>query len=247
VKRRLFNALAGLSLVLCLATATLWIRSYRTADRLWLFARDGDWIQLRADTGVIELQIIRARTPRSPREPLVESYFYSHPPAGIILSHEFHGAYTPDQKTWVRGNFAVACKIERIPLSDRERAIQQVMLNAYLARQEMLFSIKFYDNPQIRTRIEHERRDSEFNIEYLQGLLYPVRPGAMWTLLLPARLLASLFMILPAIQLFLRIKTRRLPPGLCSNCGYDLRATPTRCPECGAIPSHQQISPPKIL
>jgi hypothetical protein len=62
--------------------------------------------------------------------------------------------------------------------------------------------------------------------------------GTQRALWLPHWSLVLLFAILPALRLRAAIRSRELRRvGLCPKCGYDLRATPDRCPECGAAPA----------
>jgi hypothetical protein len=51
-------------------------------------------------------------------------------------------------------------------------------------------------------------------------------------ILFPFWILCSVTAILPAFVTARRFGSK-IMPGFCSNCGYDLRATKDRCPECG--------------
>jgi hypothetical protein len=51
-----------------------------------------------------------------------------------------------------------------------------------------------------------------------------------WVLILPA-------LLLPVVALVRYRQAKWARAGLCPHCGYDLRATPDRCPECGHAPA----------
>lgn len=59
--------------------------------------------------------------------------------------------------------------------------------------------------------------------------------------IVPDWLVAALMALMPVFILTRLLRStrrtqRRIAKDLCPACGYDLRASPDRCPECGAVP-----------
>jgi hypothetical protein len=156
VKRRLFTVLAVLSLILCLATAVLWVRSYRVGDSLFV-CRSGKFTEFASAGGYLHLQVGSTSYPD-------QSVWRTGPPYYLILQPIVTG------RSW-------------------------------------------------------------WGFAYITGTSNGV-PQPWWLFMAPHWSLALLFTIAPLTWLIRRLR-RATPAGLCPTCGYDLRATPDRCPECG--------------
>jgi hypothetical protein len=61
--------------------------------------------------------------------------------------------------------------------------------------------------------------------------------GWLWFMSVPVWFFSAIFLLMPTIWcLSALIRKKMRAVGHCHDCGYDLRATPDRCPECGTIP-----------
>jgi hypothetical protein len=102
-----------------------------------------------------------------------------------------------------------------------------------------------------RPDIEGELPNRRFGLQKARSVVYQSYPHTskilpkltIWILLLPHWLLIVATTVMPGIE-FRRWRRNRKPPeGCCQRCGYDLRATPERCPECGNVPRGDAVAP----
>ena len=105
-------------------------------------------------------------------------------------------------------------------------------------RGEALPGWEYFDTPMPR---RWPIRSGQFGFEaYRDSVTHFVRlpPSAVWGVALPHWFAGLALAALPACSLLRHrqglARRRRSAGGFCAVCGYDLRATPLRCPECGS-------------
>jgi hypothetical protein len=175
MKRRLVTLAAAASLLLCVATVALWVRSYVRSDAAIYFANSRRAWSVQSVRGHLDF------TGWTSDEPQQVPGF-----AKPGLERKSASANYATAEEWGRG-------------LDPSRDLTSAWF--------MGFGFLSYD-------IFPENRVRAIGI--------------------PHWFLALLLAMPSAVRLFAAIRARKESvDGLCASCGYDLRATPGRCPECG--------------
>ncbi len=175
MKRKLLNLAAALSLLFCIASVVMWVRSYWRHD---MRVEEHGW-----QTNSI---------------------------ASVRGTIRFFRLWTPRQ-------YAPA---ERPPRWHSRAASRSDAIDAWY---------------QSRSSQWHAAGFEVIEGDYREGAFFAGEPPYPYrVIVIPHWSLALLTALAPARQLnALRISRRRRRRALCPACGYDLRATPGRCPECG--------------
>jgi hypothetical protein len=181
VRRWLFNLAAAVSLVVCVATLALWVRSYWVADQVF------------------------ARTEGVPDGRAARSFWRVSSASGRLLIYHVAGASS--DPAWVNQK----------GVNERGRRAEPIGAKT---------------EATARFRFERYSRDAMAYQSTPAGRLTFM--GSSWVLGFPHWLpvVLSLGLCVLWIASFRRRRARGMV-GLCPSCGYDLRATPDQCPECG--------------
>jgi hypothetical protein len=183
LRRWLFNGLALLSLLLCVVTIGLWMRSYWRQDAMPFLAKPSSTCFLADWRGHVELTRQYVVAPAMPSGWGASTSTYGY--VGVFRQGGGSGGVSWDPHLIAPGEFYFGHTVD--------------------------LGYGSISTTQIFHRFD------------------------VWAV--PFWLIVLVFATPPIFVALRKLKaSRRSIRGLCSLCGYDLRATPERCPECETIP-----------
>jgi hypothetical protein len=224
--RRLFTVLSALSLLLCVATAALWVSSHRI-DWSIPFTWKGEGWRVLSSRGRLTIddqrQLYRERWEqdlgalRAERSRLWEGRAAKRAEQAQLQEQRTRTLIGPRSDP-LRDRTRLKAERGRLEReirrsSDEEDALTQEairLVDKYKALMQSATSTPLGSRRSIHYR-------------------YPVAATGTLPLIWAG-----------AVSAHHRWRARRQGRGRCASCGYDLRATPGRCPECGAVPAGKE-------
>ena len=183
LRRIIFNAMTVLSLLLCVATVGLWVRSYRHRERV-----------------------------------------------GVRWSDERSLGHSNIHLTWESSRLGIHHAYRHS--FDRKTFDDVLKLNERWDFGENEYAELLDWRSSVRNR-------HGFGFMRESGTITTGSPDIGWSFMVPFWFPSLIWAVAPLHWLYRRRLTHRLSgKTLCQSCGYDLRATPDRCPECGTVPSN---------
>jgi hypothetical protein len=210
VKRWVFNLLAGVSLVLCVGTAALWVRAYWSWDTLFCTIRWHSWSHIQ------NKPLYFGATPRfvTIRELTGTGIAVTNDSGCMELNLE----YTDDSLLDHKAQPAVHFSLQQAPIKPAERSLSVPPgWDLHGFRSSTGASGDLDNHGAIR----------DLNFQY--------------TYMISDWLVMMVFAVFPALWVVARVRQSRKRVGYCRSCGYDLRATPGRCPECGTVVGEKDV------
>jgi hypothetical protein len=275
------HLLTLLSLLLCVATCVLWVRSYRNYDHITWMAREGRHT-LRSDQGAFGLFVQPRRAANANYTRVAQ--ILKHDPTWFIQGKAAPGLFFPGpdrmvslECTWLHAGFdffhdrvgrgslddAFAPLLDGLENKETFVRAHVALTETYGTESDVTFEMPWIRKNEnciakvdgLRVTLHSHRRSVERGERAFHLASATADPTQLafirdqWHRRLDESRISISYgtvVFLLAIVAFALNSGRllRLIQGRvwsaskrCSKCGYDLRATPERCPECGTVPS----------